>query len=128
MNRTKATLPLTRCDRPPHVARVHGTPHAYSRWGCRCTVAVQARAAWRAQWVKTPNGAASIKASNAVRRANRKPRPVSPSGLRRAERESIIITWTRRGEPARKIAAEIGRTVRQVQRLRAKLRLEGKIK
>jgi hypothetical protein len=126
MSGAKRHLPLTPCDRAPHFARVHGTMHAYSRWGCRCTAARDTRNAWCRAWAKTPTGRASVTRTKTKSRRNR-PRPVSATGALRAEREALVVAWTKRGDSAAKIAAEIGRTMRQVQRLRAKLRTQGRL-
>ena len=124
MSRGKGDLPLTRCDRPGDYARVHGTMQAYSRWGCRCQAAREQRSAWVRAWRETPNGRASIERTN--RRKVRR-RPPSTSAMLRAERENLVATLTRNGESARKIAAEIGRTDRSVQHIRAKLRAQGRL-
>lgn len=124
MNRGKGHLPLTPCDRPGHYARVHGSMQAYNRWGCRCKVAREQRSTWLAAWRQSPSGRASIQRTNQRKTRLRTP---STSAMLRAERESVVATWTRRGEPASKIAAEIGRTVRSVQHIRAKLRTQGKL-
>lgn len=126
MNRGKGHLPLTPCDRPGDYARVHGSMQAYNRWGCRCKVAREQRSTWLAAWRQSPSGRASIRRTN-QRKIQNRPRVESLAGVQRAEREATIIAWTRRGEPTHKIAAEIGRTVRSVQHIRAKLRTQGKL-
>lgn len=126
MNRGKGHLPLTPCDRPGDYARVHGSMQAYNRWGCRCKVAREQRSAWLAAWRQSPNGRASIRRTNQRKIQNRS-RVATVAGVRRAEREAMIIAWTRRGEPTQKIAAELGRSVRAIQRTRVKLRAEGRL-
>lgn len=124
MNRGKGHLPLTPCDRPGDYARVHGNMQAYSRWGCRCATAREQRSTWLAAWRQSPNGRASIQRTKQRKTRLRTP---STSAMLRAERERVVATWTKRGESASKIAAEIGRTVRSVQHIRAKLRTQGKL-
>lgn len=124
MNRGKGHLPLTPCDRPGDYARVHGSMQAYNRWGCRCRAAREQRSTWLAAWRQSPNGRASIQRTN---QRKVRARPPSTSAMLRAERENLVAALTRCGQSASKIAAEIGRTGRTVQHIRAKLRAQGRL-
>jgi hypothetical protein len=104
----------------------HDTRDAYNRSGCRCPAAREDKRVYVLAWTRTPVGRAYQRRVNARRVRKRRTEPTVYE-MEKAERLSLVVLYTRRGDSANEIGVRLDITARSVQRYRAILRAQGRL-